>query len=72
MAHDYDAKRLTRAEMERGNHHPANPLEDVYFALHAISDSTNGVQDKNKIMLQISFDWTVWKKQNGKTLIRCP
>lgn len=73
MAHDYDAKRLTRAEMERGvTITPLTPLEDVYFALHAISDSTNGVQDKNKIMLQISFDWTVWKKQNGKTLNQVP
>ncbi|NMA33226.1 MAG: hypothetical protein GX940_01565 [Clostridiaceae bacterium] len=73
MAHDYDAKRLTKAEMERGvTLTPLTPIEDVYYALQAITDPVSGVQDKSRIMLQISFDWTVWKKQNGKTLNQVP
>lgn len=73
MAHDYDAKRLTKAEMERGvTLTPLTPIEDVYYALQAITDPVTGVQDKSRIMLQVSFDWTVWKKQNGKTLNQVP
>ncbi len=73
MAHDYDAKRLTTAEMERGvTTTPLTPIADVYYALQAVTDPVTGVQDKSKIMLQISFDWTVWKKQNGKTLNQVP
>jgi len=69
MAHDYDAKKLTKAEMERGvSVTPLTPIEDIYYALEAITDSNTGVQDKSRIMLQISFDWTVWQKKDGKTL----
>lgn len=73
MAHDYDAKQLTRAEMERGfTLTPLTPIEDVYYALHAITDPETGVRDKSRIMLQVSFDWTVWKKLNGKVLNQVP
>ncbi len=69
MAHDYDAKKLTEAEMARGiNITPLTPIEDVYYALKAITDTVNGVQDKSKIMLQVSFDWSVWQRKDGKTL----
>jgi spore germination protein YaaH len=68
MAHDYDAKRLTKAEMQRGTTiTPLTPIEDVYYALEAITDKDTGVQDRSKILLQISFDWTVWQKKDGKT-----
>ena len=73
MAHDYDAKRLTKAEMEAGfSTTPLTPIEDVYYALQAITDPVKGVQDKCKIMLQISFDWTAWKKKDGKVLEAVP
>lgn len=73
MAHDYDARKLTQAEMARGfNLTPLTPLEDVYYALEAITDTKSGVQDKTKIMLQISFNWTVWHKKDGKTLNSTP
>jgi len=69
MAHDYDAKRLTEAEMARGvTETPLTPIENVYYALRAITDPDTGVSDKGKIMLQISFDWKVWNKKDGKTL----
>lgn len=67
MAHDYDATRLSAADMARGfNITPLTPIEDVYYALEAITDSKTGVQDKSKIMLQVSFKWIVWKRQDGK------
>ncbi len=73
MAHDYDAKRLTKAEMERGiNVTPLTPIEDIYYALKAVTDKQSGVQDKNRIMLQISFDWTVWQQKDGKTVNSTP
>ena len=69
MAHDYDAKKLSAADMARGfNLTPVSPIEDVYYALQAITDTKSGVQDRNKIMLQISFKWTVWNKKDGKIL----
>ncbi|HEX2945784.1 MAG TPA: glycosyl hydrolase family 18 protein [Clostridia bacterium] len=69
MAHDYDAKKLSASDMARGfNITPPTPIENIYYALEKITDSKTGVQDKSKIMLQISFDWIVWQKENGKTV----
>lgn len=69
MAHDYAATSLTQADMARGfDITPLTPIEDVYYAMEAITDSKNGVQDKSKIMLQISFDWIVWQKKDGKII----
>lgn len=73
MAHDYDAKRLSESEMAAGiTETPLTPIEYVYYALQRITDSRTGVQDKSRIMLQISFDWTVWKKKDGKTINPIP
>ncbi len=73
MAHDYNAKRLSEAEMAAGvTTTPLTPIEDVYYALKAITDSNTGVLDKSRIMLQISFDWTVWKNKDGKTINSVP
>jgi spore germination protein YaaH len=51
---------------------PLTPLEDVYYALETITDSKSGIKDRSKIMLQISFDWTVWKRKDGKTVSAVP
>jgi spore germination protein YaaH len=73
MAHDYDAKKLSAADMAKGfNITPLTPIENIYYALEKITDSKTGVQDKSKIMLQISFDWTVWQRSNGKTVNSVP
>ncbi len=73
MAHDYDAKSLSKSEMAAGiTTTPLTPIEDVYYALQRITDYGTGVQDKSRIMLQISFDWTVWKKKGGKTINSIP
>ncbi len=73
MAHDYNATSLSKAEMAAGvTMTPLTPIEDVYYALEAITDTNTGIQDKSKIMLQISFDWVVWKKKDGKTINSVP
>jgi spore germination protein YaaH len=73
MAHDYDAKKLTKSEMERGiNITPLTPIEDIYYALRAVTDKQTGVQDKSRIMLQISFDWTVWQQKDSRTVNSIP
>lgn len=73
MAHDYNAKSLTSSNMADGwDITPLTPLEDVYYALKAITDTKEGIEDKSRIMLQISFDWVVWQKKDGKTLNSIP
>ena len=73
MAHDYNAKRLSKTEMASGfSITPLTPIEDVYYALQCITDYNTGVQDKSRIMLQISFDWAVWKKKDGKIINSTP
>ncbi len=69
MAHDFGAKKLSAADMARGFVlTPPTPIESIYYALEKITDAKTGVQDKSRIMLQISFDWTVWQRKNGKTI----
>ncbi|HHW31618.1 MAG TPA: hypothetical protein GXX20_08100 [Clostridiaceae bacterium] len=67
MAHDYYAKSLNSKEKDNGyTLTPLSPLDEVYFALRAITDKDTGVQDLDKIWLQISFDTVQWKLKNGK------
>jgi len=73
MAHDYYARRLTDEEMAAGyTTTPLTPIDEVYYALRAITDKTTGVQDPGKIMLQISFDAVQWKKKDGAVINRTP
>jgi len=73
MAHDYDAKTLTDTDMASGaNYTPLAPLDEVYYALRAITNKNTGVADPSKIWLQISFNWVEWQKKDGKTLNRNP
>ena len=73
MAHDYYAKQLTDAEMQRGyTTTPLTPIDEIYYALKAITDKETGVQDLSKIMLQFSMDSVQWKLKDGKVLNRVP
>jgi len=73
MAHDYNSKMLTDSDMAAGaNYTPLAPLDDVYYALRAITNKNTGVVDPSKIWLQISFNWVEWQKKDGKTLNRYP
>jgi spore germination protein YaaH len=71
MAHDYNAKTLTDSDMAAGaDYTPLAPLDEVYYALRAITDKNTGVADLSKICLQISSNWVEWQKKDGKTLNR--
>ncbi|MGE5630699.1 MAG: glycosyl hydrolase family 18 protein [Caulobacteraceae bacterium] len=69
MAHDYNATKLTEAEMSIGyNDTPLTPIDEVYYALKTITDKKTGVADTSKILLQISFDTVQWKMVDGKVI----
>lgn len=73
MAHDYYAKTLTDDDMKNGyTSTPLSPIDEVYYAIKALSDSDTGVQDKRKIWLQISFDVVQWKLKDGKIINQSP
>ncbi len=61
MAHDYNAKTLTDEEMANGwTITPLAPINDVYKALLAITDTNTGVEDISKVILQLSFATAQW------------
>jgi spore germination protein YaaH len=69
MAHDYNAISLKDSEMTIGyNDTPLTPINEVYYALKAITDKDTGVTDSSKIWLQISFDTVQWKMIEGKVI----
>ncbi len=73
MAHDYDAVSLTEAEMQIGyTDTPVTPFDEIYYALKSITDPVSGVQDRNKIWLQLSMDSVQWKLKEGKVINRIP
>lgn len=73
MAHDYNAKKMTEAEMSSGwTDTPLTPFDEVYYALKTITDKDTGVSDLNRVWLQISFDWVMWKIKDGKVLNQYP
>lgn len=75
MAHDYDAKQLTAADMAAGiTFTPLAPINDVYYALQAALDPVNGIGEANKqkLMLQISFGSAVWSLKDGKVTAAIP
>lgn len=73
MAHDYYAKQLTEAEMEMGyTITPVSPIDEVYYALKAITDEEKGIEDRSKIWIQFSFDAVQWKLKEGKVINKYP
>lgn len=73
MAHDYEPKRLSLSEMEAAyTVTPLAPLDEVYIALRAITDSKTGIQDRSKILLQFSMDTVQWKLKEGKIINEVP
>jgi len=69
MAHDYNARVLTEAEMAAGVVMTAlAPLDEVYFALRALTNPETGVADLSRIMLQINFATAQWKTVDGAVI----
>ena len=64
--------KATDTEMKTDTRLRLTPLEDVYYALKAITDEENGVENQEKILLQISFDSVQWNIQNGEVINQEP
>ncbi|HAS73870.1 MAG TPA: hypothetical protein DCS67_06975, partial [Clostridiales bacterium UBA8960] len=73
MAHDYQSKRLTPAEMAVGyTVTPLTPISEIFYALAAVTDPISGVQDSRKVMLQFSMDTVQWKLKEDKVIHAIP
>lgn len=73
MVGDYYAKSLTSEEMAMGyTKTPLSPLDEVYYALKAITAPNTGVGDNRKILVQFSMDTVQWKLQNGQVINQIP
>lgn len=69
MAHDYAPKALTPFEQEIGRiMTPITPIDEVYQSVAALIDPQNGVKDKNKVTLQISYGSTQWQLKDDKVI----
>lgn len=73
MAHDYYAKKLSTTEMQLGfTVTPLSPINEVFYALNAITDPNSGVSDPQKVLLQFSFDTAQWKVENNQIINSTP
>lgn len=73
MAHDYNAKSLSDKNMENGvTLTPLTPIDEIYYALKMITDKNVGVEDKSKILLQISYSTAQWKLKDNKVINKYP
>lgn len=66
MAHDYATKNISALDQENGVcMTPVTPINEVYMCLKEASEA---ISDKDKIVLQISFDSRQWQLKDGKVL----
>lgn len=73
MAHDYNAKSLSDKNMEDGvTLTPLTPIDEIYYALKMITDKDIGVEDKSKVLLQISYATAQWKLKDNKVINKYP
>lgn len=73
MAHDYYAKSLTDSEMNSGyTTTPLTPINEFYYALEKITDEKTGVENKGKIVVQLSFDSAQWQLKDNKVINKYP
>lgn len=83
MAHDYHPRQIEAVSTINpldnftSIHSPLAPIEnkynkdfDVYTALQEITDNETGVSDKNKVILQLSFNAMQWRKVETSSNIR--
>jgi len=73
MAHDYYPKRLSSTEMASGyTVTPLSPINEIYYALDAITNPITGVEDHKKIVLQLSMDTAQWKLKDNLIINSVP
>lgn len=69
MAHDYAARTLTLEEQTRGvTLTPITPINQVTQALKYIINPETGIEDKDKVVLQIAFSSIQWQTKDGKVI----
>ncbi len=73
MAHDYYPKRLSSTEMASGyTVTPLSPINEIFYALEAITNPVTGVEASEKVMLQLSMDTAQWKVKDGVIINSVP
>ncbi len=73
MAHDYYAKKLSSVDMQLGyTVTPLSPIDEVFYALEAVTNPKDGVEDSTKVLLQVSFDTVQWQSKEGIILNSTP
>jgi spore germination protein YaaH len=73
MAHDYYPKRLSSTEMASGyTVTPLSPINEIYYALDAITHPETGIEDSKKVMLQLSMDTAQWKVKDNVIINSVP
>ena len=73
MAHDYEATSMPANLMSAGfTTTPLTPIQEIYYALKAITDPNTGVQDLKKVALAISFNTAQWQLQNNIVINAAP
>lgn len=62
MAHDYEPTDLSGYVGTSWQQNAAlTPIDQVYYALKAITDPNTGVEDRSKLVLAVSFDAVAWQ-----------
>ena len=73
MAHDYQATSMPDNLKAAGfTVTPLTPINEVYYALKAITDPNTGVADLSKIALAVSFNTAQWQLQNNQVINSAP
>ncbi|OJV64519.1 MAG: hypothetical protein BGO41_12995 [Clostridiales bacterium 38-18] len=73
MAHDYYAKKLSTTDMQLGyTVTPLSPIDEVFYALEAVTNPKDGVEDSSKVLLQVSFDTVQWQSKEGAIINSTP
>ena len=70
MAHDYEPADLGAYVGTSWQQNAAlTPIDQVYYALKAITDPNTGVEDHSKLVLAISFDAVAWQIDEQGNLV---
>jgi len=73
MAHDYQATNMPANLMAAGfTTTPLTPINEVYYALKAITDPNTGIEDTSKVSLAISFNTAQWQLQENRVINSTP
>ena len=73
MAHDYEVKKLNEEEMVSGYiYTPLTPIASIQADIERCLDLETGIQEAEKLILQLSFNSVQWQLQEGKVINAYP